>query len=148
MKVIEPGHVYELETLDGAAPNRLVFVNREPGTEHAGTQTQEVLRTTIDAVECLIDRTNHCDGCVRWEGNDRIIKALSEAQRQMRLALLLHEQRAMERKLDRGDLEPEKVPLAPDGHFELVESRLCITVGCWRKKGHIGPHTDQDGNRI
>lgn len=118
MRVIEPGHVYELDTLDGEAPNRLVFVNREPGTEHPGTQTQEVLRAAIDALEVLIDRTNHCDGCVRWEGNDRIVKAMSEAQRQMRLALLHHEARAMERKLDRGDLKPEAVPVGTDGHFK------------------------------
>ena len=118
MKVIEPGHVYDLDTLDGdGKPVRLIFVNREPGTEHAGTQTQEVLRAAIDALECLIDRTNHCDGCVRWEGNDRIVKAMSEAQRQMRLALLHHEARALERKLDRGDLKPEKLITDKDGHF-------------------------------
>jgi hypothetical protein len=119
MKVIEPGHVYELATLDGEAPNRLVFVNREPGTEHPGTQTQEVLRTIIDALEALIDRTNHCDGCLPWPGNERIIKALTEGQRQSRLALLFHEQRAMERKLERGELAPETAPVAADGHFAM-----------------------------
>lgn len=154
MKVIEPGHVYELATLDGEAPNRLVFVNREPGTEHAGTQTQEALRTTIDVMECLIDRTNHCDDCIRWEGNDRIVKALAEAQRQMRLALLYHEQRAMERKLDRGDLEPEKTALGPDGHFVLrpeqcdawYRSRHSTQqICCVLDSDHAGPHRDRDG---
>ena len=86
MKVIEPGHVYELDTLDGATrtPMRLTFVNRE-GTPHSGTQTQEVLRVIIDMLDALIDRTNHCDACLRWEGNDQIVKHMSEAQRRARL---------------------------------------------------------------
>ncbi len=125
MRVIEPGHIYDLNVLDGAAETvtmlRLTFVNREDGTEHPGTQSQEVLRVAIDMMEVLIDRTNHCDGCIRWEGNDRIIKALSESQRQMRLALLHHEQRALERKLSRGDLQPEKLPTGADGHIGVVK---------------------------
>jgi hypothetical protein len=117
MKVIEPGHIYELNHQDGPGKGLLIFVNREEGTEHEGTQTQEVLRATIDVMECLIDRTNHCDSCLRWEGNDRIVKALSEAQRQMRLALIYHEQRAMERKLAKGKVNPEEIPTQVDGHF-------------------------------
>jgi hypothetical protein len=120
MKVIEPGHIYELTNIDVKThpTQRIVFVNREL-TPHEGTQTQEVLRMTIDSIEVLIDRTNHCDGCLRWEPNDRIIKALSEAQRQMRLALLIHEERALERRLDKGNLKPETVPVNASGHFEL-----------------------------
>lgn len=118
--VLRGRHVYALATLDGdGTPEVLRFVNREAGTEHPGTQTQEVLRAEIDALDVLIDRTNHCDGCLPWSGNDRIIKAMSEAQRQLRLALLFHEQRAMERKLDRDGWEPEKESTAPDGHFRV-----------------------------
>lgn len=117
MKVIEPGHIYELDHLDGKNKSRLTFVNRE-SAPHEGTQTQEVLRANIDSIECLIDRTNHCDACLRWEGNDRIIKAMSEAQRQLRLALLIHEERALERKLDKGKLKPEEVAVGTDGHFQ------------------------------
>jgi hypothetical protein len=118
MNVIEAGHIYELNTLDGdGKPQRLVFVNREKGTEHPGTQTQEVLRMTVDILSCLIDRTNHCDNCLRWEGNDRIIKAMSEAQRQMRLALLFHEQRALERKMEKDGMLPDKLPTGEDGHI-------------------------------
>ena len=119
MKVIEPGHTYELDCIDGNELHFLRFVNREPNTEHPGTQTQEALRSAIDVMECLIDRTNHCDDCIRWEGNDRIIKALSESQRQMRLALLIHEERALERKLQRGDLKPEELPTGNDGHIQV-----------------------------
>lgn len=117
MKVVEPGHIYQLEVLDGQTPQILKFVNREIGTEHEGTQTQEVLRATIDMMDCLIDRTNHCDACLPWQGNERIAKALSEAQRQMRLAIIYHEQRVMERKLEKGRVLPEKVPTEKDGHF-------------------------------
>jgi hypothetical protein len=120
MKVIEPGHIYELTVLDGEDESRILrFVNRELGTEHDGTQTQEVLRAQIDSLEVLIDRTNHCDGCLPWIGNERIIKAMSEAQRQLRLALLYHEQRAMERKVDKLGWKPETSPVEVDGHFKV-----------------------------
>ena len=121
MKVIEPGHIYECNQLDGdGTPLRLVFVNREE-TKHPGTQTQEVLRVLVDMVGCLMDRTCHCDNCLRWDGNDRVVKALAEAQRQMRLAILYHEQRAMERKMDKGKLDPATFPTGDDGHFLLKE---------------------------
>lgn len=117
MRILEPGHVYELNWLDGQSPiklgvdnvpdltNVLVFVNREKGTEHPGTQTQEVIRA-------LIDRTQHCDRCLRWEGNDQIIYHL-------RMALVLHEARALERKTIKGIINPEHVLTGPDGHFLL-----------------------------
>jgi hypothetical protein len=122
MRVVEPGHVYALDPFDGDYPQYLVFVNREKGSEHSGTQTQEVLRATIDMMDCLIDRTNHCDGCLPWPGNERIIKALSESQRQMRLAILYHEERALERKVDKGTLRPEIAATGTDGHFVVEET--------------------------
>ncbi len=122
MRVIEPGHIYELDQLDGdGTPLRITFVNRE-ATPHAGTQTQEVLRMQIDILSTLIDRTNHCDACLRWDGNDKIVKAMSEAQRQLRLAILLHEQRALERKMDKG-LAVEQIPTDYDGHFLVGDYR-------------------------
>lgn len=118
MKVIEAGHIYQLTVLDGEEPVIIRFVNRED-TPHSGTQTQEVLRAQIDSLEVLIDRTNHCDGCLPWVGNERIIKAMSEAQRQLRLALLYHEQRAMERKMEKNGWKPEKATVESDGHFGI-----------------------------
>lgn len=117
MRVLEPGHIYELDNIDGDNKPILNFVNREVGTEHQGTQTQEVLRCQIDSLSVLIDRTNHCDSCLRWEGNYQIIKYMSDAQRLLRLALLKHEHRAMERKMDKHGVMPEKVEVAKDGHF-------------------------------
>lgn len=118
MKIIEPGHVYDLNWLDDnpltfvkndqvmqAAENRLIFVNREDNP-HGGTQTQEVLRA-------LIDRTMHCDNCLRWPGNDEIIYHL-------RMALVLHEQRALGRHVEKGEIQPERVRTGSDGHFMLA----------------------------
>lgn len=108
MKVIEKGHIYEFNNLDGETeqPNRIIFVNREEGTEHPGTQTQDVIRA-------LIDRTQHCDNCLRWEGNDQIIHHL-------RMALVLHEARALERKTEKGIIKPEQIQVSGDGHFSLL----------------------------
>jgi hypothetical protein len=118
MRVIEPGHIYELDHIDGLKKQTVTFVNREDNP-HEGTQTQEVLRMCIDMMSVLIDRTNHCDACLRWEGNDQIIKAMSESQRQMRRAILLHESRAVERKLEKGNHNIENYPVGPDGHIDL-----------------------------
>lgn len=54
MTVVDPGHVYTLDPLDGDATQRLVFVKREgfkyPGNvgAHSGTTTQEVLRAVVN----------------------------------------------------------------------------------------------------
>ena len=107
MKILELGHVYELNQVDGDGKELLRFVNREPGTEHPGTQTQEVLRA-------LIDRTMHCDNCLRWPGNDLIIYHL-------RMALVLHEARALERKVEKGIIQPENIQTSEnDGHFSIT----------------------------
>jgi hypothetical protein len=104
MKIIEAGHVYKLDTLDGEMDVVLTFVNREDNP-HRGTQTQEVLRA-------LIDRTKHCNRCLEWAGNKAIIHHL-------RMALALHESRALERKCEKGEYHPEYVKVGTDGHFAL-----------------------------
>jgi hypothetical protein len=54
VRVIDPGHEYALQHLDGNGEERLVFVKREghgyPGNigAHEGTTMQEVLRALID----------------------------------------------------------------------------------------------------
>lgn len=54
MKVLDPGHDYLLDPLDGEQVNRLIFVKREgeryPGNvgHHPGTNIQEVLRALIE----------------------------------------------------------------------------------------------------
>lgn len=106
MKITEPGHAYLLDCYDGEAYQSLVFVNREPGGEHAGTTTQEVLRA-------LIDRTRYCDDCANWIGNDAIVYHL-------RMALALHEARALMRHAQRS-LAVEYIAVDKhDGHFALT----------------------------
>ena len=67
MKVIDPGHVYDLQPLDGEEYIPLVFVKRKgskyPGNSnsHPGTTTQEVIRA-------IMERTLYVDnqiGC--WQ---------------------------------------------------------------------------------
>lgn len=120
MRIVEEGHVYELQTLDHSEkdgePQLLTFVNREPGHEHEGTQTQEVLRA-------LIDRTMHCDNCLRWPNNDLIIYHL-------RMALVMHEARALERKVEKGIIDPEHIMTnADDGHFALMKNGFVARDG-------------------
>ena len=105
MKIIEPGHIYQLTHLDGVGTTKLTFVNREEGTKHEGTQTQEVLRA-------LIDRTRHCHKCLPWHGNRSIVQYL-------RLALALHEARALVRKVEKELYDPENILVGADGHFQL-----------------------------
>lgn len=113
MQVLEKGHIYDLamRSHDGKRSARhnkeqlLTFVNKQPGQEHDGVTTQEVLRA-------LIDRGRHCANCMPHRNNEQIIYHL-------RMALVLHEARALERKLEKGDLAPEYVSTGPDGHYGL-----------------------------
>lgn len=107
MKVVEEGHIYELDQLDApdGAKRILVFVNRG-ATPHPGTINQEVIRALIHRVKFLEAELHH-------DVNPRILHHL-------RMALVLHEGRAAERKVERGKLEPEHVVCDPaDGHFRL-----------------------------
>lgn len=78
IKVIDPGHDYELIGLDGAEPQRLVFVKREgknyPGNvgSHPGLLTQDVLRACLD--RCIY--MNNQGNCAE---TDIIISALRTA---------------------------------------------------------------------
>ena len=108
MKIIEAGHIYGLRWLDGVPmrnENRLIFLNRKPGMEHPGAQSQDVLRA-------LIDRTQHCHRCLPHRANESIIHHL-------RMALALHEARALERKAEKGLYAAEKVTIGADGHFAI-----------------------------
>jgi hypothetical protein len=148
MKVIEPGHIYECAQLDGdGTPLRLVFVRRDKEPFHEGTQIQEVVRTQIDMIDALIDRTNHCDDCLRWEGNDTIIKHFSEAQRRLRLILLKFEERALERKVDKQGFKPETVPMGSDGHFKGVAPEKPKEIGYMIGVNELGDRAERHAER-
>lgn len=63
MTVVDPGHEYLLDALDGDAVQRLVFVKREgakyPGNvgSHSGTTLQEVLRALIERCRYVNNQT-------------------------------------------------------------------------------------------
>lgn len=107
MKVLDKGHLYQLDNapFDGQS-QQLQFVNTEPGRETKGCTTQELLRM-------LIDRTYYCNDCLPWSGNLQIIQHL-------RMALALHEARAMIRGVEKGELLPEQLYVGVDGHFTWI----------------------------
>lgn len=109
MNVIEPGHVYDLETFSGGEFVRLTFLNRGPAkNDHNGTLNQEVLRA-------LIDRVIYLNMEESWPLNKEIVYHL-------RMALVLHEARALIRKVEKGTLTPEHIDVADcDQHFLLTE---------------------------
>lgn len=108
MKVVTPGHHYLLDNLDGSNKNVLNFVNRNPRQESQGTYNQEVLRV-------LIDRVNFLDRQLPWDGNKKIIHNLE-------MALVLHECRALERKVEKNKIDVTSLPVGSDGHFIFSSS--------------------------
>ena len=140
MEVKVAGHVYELADKDGNEPARqtIVFSNREPNDRpRQGTTTQEILRV-------LIDRTRYCNNCLPHPNNERIIHHL-------RMALVLHEARALERGVEKGEYLPEFVKVQENGHFALTAAvvdktqRDLLTVNLnpytpdWEKKCKYPP---------
>ena len=113
MRCLDDGHTFELDNLDGSdiSKQTLVFVKRFRGAEnHPGTWNQEVLRALIHRVIML-------DQEMPWAGNDEILFHL-------RRALVLHENRALLRKLEKGELRPELIEVDPrDGHFVRIEKQ-------------------------
>lgn len=111
MEVVEAGHVFRLKNLDDGRGEDtfevLTFVNRED-EPHAGTTNQEVLRALISRIIYLNDQMPHIlNGTILYY---------------LRMALVLHEMRALERKVETGKLEPELVAVNDDdGHFSLAE---------------------------
>jgi hypothetical protein len=106
MKALYPGHRYELDHLDGEGKTILQFVQRPPHhVPEEGVINQEVLRAIIDRVKCL-------DVEVPWSGNKQIIYHL-------RMAIALHESRALFRHIEKHDFPIELVKLGGDGHMLL-----------------------------
>lgn len=136
MKCIEKGHIYELANRDmGTHPiaagqpsnptNQLTFANRQPGHEHGGTTTQEVIRA-------LIDRTRHCGNCMPHPVNERIVYHL-------RMALALHEARALERRIERDGYPIEYAGVNGRGHLALCQPD-CQEE--WESLGEVTPTLD------
>lgn len=82
MKIIFPGHIYDLDNIDGNGTQRLHFVYRRndagellPIEAHReGIQTQELLRVAID-------RTLYLNAEQAWHENVDIVNHLRDALR-------------------------------------------------------------------
>lgn len=88
MRTLDPGHRYELASLDGGDPQELRFVKRigadYPGNEppaHPGTTVQEVLRALLDRLD-YVDRQRPCDETKAARGH--VAAALVELEQRVR----------------------------------------------------------------
>lgn len=133
MIILDPGHLYRLNELDGGIGVELRFVKRVgdkyPGNAappYSGTTTQEVLRA-------LINRTKYVNNQKRWTENEWVLDGL-------RLALLALERRAASaRDAERGNtVATDSVLSLPAG---LEVAPVCLSCGhtfC-REDCHKGP---------
>ena len=105
---MKEGHNYRLDALDATGNHDyelLSFVNRGHGCDCSGTNNQEVLRVLINRVQFL-------ESELHWSGNVKIIHHL-------RMALVLHESRHLERLAERCEIEPENIQTGKNGHYIL-----------------------------
>jgi hypothetical protein len=117
MKVIDPGHIFELYTLDDPTQghDRLRFVKREgngyPGNvgHHGGTNMQEVIRA-------LIARTKYLNAQIPNRNNMLVLRNLREA-------LYFLEKRAAQRHGRIGFQMSENIEL-------LKTCGTCGHIGC------------------
>lgn len=140
MKVIDPGHKYELITLDGSEPTILTFVKRNnppekyPGNVDAypGTTTQETIRAEID-------RTKYVQGQQQYPQNEVVLWALRIALYELEARAAQTHGRFLTVKLDCiedypicpicGHVEPEKHHhTAECGHTDLSKEQITRTA--------------------
>ncbi len=121
MKVLDPGHLYELSSLDGGDVRILRFVKRVgpryPGNDRAygGTTMQEVLRA-------LVDRSEYVNGqipCVETESAIGLLRA----------ALVLFEIRA--KRVKGKHLDARVVE-------DVIDGETCAKCGHVQCEEHCG----------
>lgn len=119
MKVVDPGHEYILNVLDGndpetLTPETLTFVKRDgegyPGNvgSHSGTTTQEVLRA-------LVDRIKYVDNQIHDDNNDEVLSHLRLAIFYLELRAAKRHGRILRASIAQIELEPT-CPVC--GHIE------------------------------
>lgn len=116
MKILDEGHAFELESLDGDWTQQLLFVKREgkhyPGNigSHPGTTMQEVLRALISRA----DYVNQQIPCLETEVGINAMKT----------ALIMFEMRAKRVKLKQ--LKENTI----DAVLKAVVCTVCGHVSC------------------
>lgn len=116
MRVIDPGHVYDLDSIDGGETQRLRFVKRVgdgyPGNQppaYGGTQMQEVLRALIDRARYV----NHQISCTETE------LAIAHMQAAVYLMEVRHAKK-----------HGRSLPFNIDGIEREVTCRTCGHIAC------------------
>lgn len=117
MKVIEPGHVYDVENVDGPGKQRIEFVRRRddaarllpPKERTEGILSQELLRV-------LIDRTLYLNQEAPCTENVEIVDAL-------RLALTRYESRAARRSIEGLPMLEREPTCGVCGHVLCLHDR-------------------------
>ena len=104
MKVLNRGHVYKLNNNKSPSYSILTFFKDKKinGEGFDGTTNQEVLRALIDRIKFLDKQKPH-------PNNIEIIKCL-------RKAIVLHEQRHLDRMLEK-DMEIENLEVFENSHI-------------------------------
>ena len=119
MLIIDAGHEYQLDSIDGGPPQSLRFVKRcgkgfpFNSGQHSGTNVQEVLRALIDRTEYL----NNQKPCAETEAAAGCLRA----------ALALYEMRAARRHGRHLDLHSTQ---------ELMCGETCSRCGHIGCEGH------------
>lgn len=144
MKVVEAGHVYQLDHVAAPGHETLTFIRRSSAAivhpfDHAGTNTQEVLRALIDRSVFL----NNVIPCSETE----------DAIEYLRMALACYEARAMRRKRQKlnghapqheeGRERYDDVPFV-SGHIDPWWSTGIETLPVDPRDGHVKGHDDVD----
>ena len=107
MKVIDPGHHFQVDSYDGGKPQDIIFMKRVgkgyPANEppaHSGTNCQELMRVVLDRTRYLNEQYKH-------KNNEAIIRKAQEI-------LWLFEDRAAERhNIDQFDFRPDDIEYKP-----------------------------------
>lgn len=126
MRILDAGHIYLLDSLDGGTEQQLTFVKREGDNfpfnqgSHSGTNCQEVLRALIDRTRYLLSQKP----CMETE----------QALHNLESALAWFEVRAARRHNRHLDLYSAQQLVCAE------TCRICRHVGC---KGHYEEHADQ-----
>lgn len=109
MKVLNRGHVYKLNNNKSPSHTILTFFKDEKinGEGFDGTTNQEVLRALINRVKFLDSQKYH-------PVNNEIINCL-------RKAIVLHEQRHLDRLLEKG-VEIENLKTFSDSHVVTLDN--------------------------
>lgn len=108
MKVIDPGHMYDLRCLDVDGHIRLTFVKRDypawkfPGNDgsYPGTTTQEVMRA-------LIDRAKYVNSQIPHPANQVVIDNLRNSIRELERRAAENHKRELRWNEIREDIENE-----------------------------------------